>query len=77
MNKSDHISKEKYNYVGLLYFEGLTNEVSKILRKFNIGVNTYPHKTIGSILPQLKDSVVQFTKFLVKITRFIYSTVYW
>ena len=57
MNKSNRISKEKYNYVGLRYFEGLTNEVSSILRKFNIGVYTYPYKTIGNILPKLKNSV--------------------
>ena len=57
VNKSDHISKEKNNYVGLPYFKGFTNVVSKISGKFNIGVYTYPHKTIRNILPQLKDSV--------------------
>ena len=57
MNKSDHTSKEKYNYVGLPYIESLTNEVSRILRKFNIGVYTYPYRTIENILPKLKDSV--------------------
>ena len=51
VNKSDHISKEKYNYVGLPYIEGLGDELSRILRKFNIGVYTYPHKTIAKILP--------------------------
>ena len=43
--------------MGLPYFEGLTNAVSRILRKFNIDVYTYPHKTIRNILPQLKDSM--------------------
>ena len=28
-----------------------------ILRKFNINVYTYPYKTIGNILPKIKDSV--------------------
>ena len=33
--------------------------MSTILRKFNIGVYTYPYtnKTIGNILPKMKDSV--------------------
>ena len=31
--------------------------MSRILRKFNIGVYTYPYKTIGSILSKIKDSV--------------------
>ena len=31
--------------------------MSRILRKFNIGVYTYPYKTIGNILPKIKDSV--------------------
>ena len=57
MSKSDHINKEKYNHVGLPYVEGLTDELSRILRKFNIGVYTYPYRTIGNILPKLKDSV--------------------
>ena len=57
MNKSDNISKEKYNYAGIPYIEGLANEMSKILRKFNIGVYTYPYRTIENILPKLKDSV--------------------
>ena len=73
LNKSDHISREKYNDVDLPYFKSSTNEVSRTLRKFNIGVYTYPYRTIGNILPKLKDSVdasistVQFIKFLVKI----------
>ena len=57
VDKNDHISKEKCNYVGLPYFEDFTNVVSRILRKFNIGVYIYPHKTIRNILHQLKDSV--------------------
>ena len=84
VNKSDHISKEKYNCVGLPYTEGLTNEMSRILRKFNIGVYTYPYRTIRNILPKLKDSVdaytsismVQFIKFLVKIV-VVYILVKW
>ena len=40
-----------------IYIEGLTDEVSKILRKFNIGVYTYTYRTIGNILPKLKNSV--------------------
>ena len=47
--KSDRINEEKYNYVGLLYIKGLSDEMSRILRKFNIGVYTYPYKTIGNI----------------------------
>ena len=43
--------------MGLPYIEGLTNEVSKILRKFNTGVHTYPYRTIENILPKLKDLV--------------------
>ena len=27
------------------------------MRKFNIGMYTYPDRTIGNILPKLKDSV--------------------
>ena len=77
MNKSDRIRKEKYNCVGLPYIEGLSDEMSRILRKFNIGVYTYPYKTIGNILPKIKDSVdgiysisvVQFIKFIAKIVR--------
>ena len=57
VNKSDRIKKEKYNYVGLPYIKGLSEEMSRILRKFNIGVYTYPYKTIGNILPKIKDSV--------------------
>ena len=57
MNKCDCISKEKYNYVGLPYIKGLSDEMSRILRKFNIGVYTYSYKTIGNILPKIKDSV--------------------
>ena len=29
----------------------------RILKKFNIGVYTYPYRTIGNILPKLKNSV--------------------
>ena len=49
--------KKIYNYVGLPYIKGLSDEMSRILRKFNIGVYTYPCKTIGNILPKIKDSV--------------------
>ena len=31
--------------------------MSRILRKFNIGMYTYPYKTIGNVLPKIKDSV--------------------
>ena len=34
-------------------FEGLTNEMSRTLRKFNIGVCTYLYRTIENILPKL------------------------
>ena len=55
VNKSDRISKKKYNYVGLPYIKGLSDEMSRILRKFNIGVHAYPYKTIENILPKIKD----------------------
>ena len=56
--KSDRINKDKYNYVGLPYIKGLSDEMSRILRKSNINVYTYPYtKTIGNILPKIKDSV--------------------
>ena len=44
-----------YNYVGVPYIEGLTDEMFRILRKFNIGVYTHPYRTIENILPKLKD----------------------
>ena len=53
MSKKIHV----YNYVGLPYIKGLSDEMSRILRKFNINVYTYPYKTIGNILPKIKDSV--------------------
>ena len=36
--------------------------MSRNLRKFNIGVYTYPYKTIGNILPKIKDSVDEIYK---------------
>ena len=57
VNKSNCMSKKIYNYVGLSYIKGLINEMSRILRKFNINVYTYPYKTIENILPKIKDSV--------------------
>ena len=59
VNKSDGMSKKIYNYVGLPYIKGLSDEMSRILRKFNININVYTHlyKTIGNILPKIKDSV--------------------
>ena len=54
MSKSDRMSKKKYNYVGLPYIKGFNDEMSRILRKFNIGVYTYPYKTIENILPKIK-----------------------
>ena len=75
VNKSVCMSKKISNYVGLQYIKGLINEISRILRKFNINVYTYPYKTIENILPKIKDSVndilsvVQFIKFRVKIVR--------
>ena len=51
------MSKKINNYVGLPYIKGLSDEMSKILRKFNIKVYTYSYKTIGNILPKIKDSV--------------------
>ena len=56
MNKSDCMSKKIYNYVGFPYIKGLSDEMSRILRKFNINVYTYPNKTIGNILPKIIDS---------------------
>ena len=49
VNKSVCMSKKISNYVGLPYIEGLSDEMSRILRKFNINVYTYPYKTIGNI----------------------------
>ena len=57
VNKSDCMSKKIYNYVGLPYIKGLSDEMSRILKKFNINVYIYPYKTIGNILPKIKDSV--------------------
>ena len=51
------MSKKIFNYVGLPYIKGLSDEMSRILRKLNINVYTYPYKTIGNILPKMKDSV--------------------
>ena len=51
------MSKKISNYVGLPYIKGLSDEMSRIFRKFNIYVYTYPYKTIGNILPKIKDSV--------------------
>ena len=62
MYKSDCINKEKYNYVGLPYIKGLSDEMSRILKKFIIGGYTYPHKTIETILPNIKDSVDRIYK---------------
>ena len=36
VNKSDCMSKKISNYVGLPYIKGLSDEMSRILRKFNI-----------------------------------------
>ena len=52
VNKSDCINKEKYDYVGLPYIKDLSDEMSRILRKFDFGVYTYPYKTIGNIYPK-------------------------
>ena len=57
VNKSDCINNKKYNYVGLSYIKGISDEMSRILKKFNIGMYTYPYKTIENVLPKLKDSV--------------------
>ena len=40
VNKSVFISKKISNYVGLPYIKGLSDEMSRILRKFNINVYT-------------------------------------
>ena len=42
--------------------KGLSNEMSRVLRKFNIGAYTYPYKTIENILPKIKDSVDRIYK---------------
>ena len=57
VNKSACMSKKISNYVGLPYIKGLSDEMSRILRIFNINVYTYPYKAIGNILPKIKDSV--------------------
>ena len=57
VNKSVCMSKKISNYVGLPYIKGWSDEMSRILRKFNINVYIYPYKTIGNILPKIKDSV--------------------
>ena len=57
VNKIVCMSEKISNYVGLPYIKGLSDELSRILRKFNINVYTYPYKTIGNILPKIKDSV--------------------
>ena len=77
VNKIVCMSEKISNYVGLPYIKGLSDELSRILKKFNINVYTYPYKTIGNILPKIKDSVddiqyisvVQLIKFLVKIVQ--------
>ena len=57
VNKCVCMSKKISNYVVLPYIKGLNDEMSRILRKFNINEYTYPYKTIGNILPKIKDSV--------------------
>ena len=57
MQKNEHIFRENCDNVGLPYFEGFTNAVSRLLQKFNIAVYTYPYKTIRDTSPQLKDSL--------------------
>ena len=57
VNKSVCMSEKISNYVGLPYIKGLSDEMARILRKFNINVYTYPYKIIGNILPKIKDSV--------------------
>ena len=75
VNKSVCMSEKISNYVGLPYIKGLSDEMARILRKFNINVYTYPYKIIGNILPKIKDSVdhiykrVQFIKFRAKIVQ--------
>ena len=49
-NKSDCMIKKIYDYVGLPYIKGLSDEMSRMLRKFNINVYTYLYKTIGNNL---------------------------
>ena len=56
VNKSDCMGKKIYNYVGLPCIKGLSDEMSRILRKFNINMCTYPYKAIGNILPKIKNS---------------------
>ena len=71
------MSEKISNYVGLPYIKGLSDEMARFLRKFNINVYTYPYKIIGTILPKIKDSVddilyisvVQFIKFRAKIVQ--------
>ena len=47
----------KKNYVALPRIERLTVEMSRTSRKFNIDMFTYLYRTIGNILPKLKDFV--------------------
>ena len=56
------MSKKIYNYVGLPYIKNLCDEMSRILRKFNIGMCTFPYKTIQNILPKIKNSVDEIYK---------------
>ena len=51
------MSKKIYKNVGLPYIKGLSDEMSRILRKFDINLYTYSYRTIGNILPKIKDSV--------------------
>ena len=57
VNKIVCMSEKISNYVGLPYIKGLSDEMARILRKFNINVYTYPYKIIGNILPKIKNSV--------------------
>ena len=54
VNKNVCMSEKISNYLGLPYTKGFSDEMARILRKFNINVYTYPYKIIGNILPKIK-----------------------
>ena len=57
------MSKKISNYVGLPYIKGLSDEMFRILRKFNINVYTYSYKTIVLyILTHIKQLEIFYLK---------------
>ena len=60
INKNE--TKVNINSVGLPYIKRITENISKILKDYNVLVYTYPLKTIGQILPSAKDPIDNFQK---------------